>query len=407
MYKLEFILKQHTPIIHFQHHQEGATLRASEVKPKLDKYLIYFSFENDYDAMKEYFVGYSEKQDRNFRDLYDKGFCALDYKVSINAETSSIIMSDIREGFPCYFGNLGKENKLNPKLFSFTNNNIIISFLSNHEFLINELRRELPNFFARNNFGTRQSKGFGSFFINESDDKFEEPILLTYYTINEHDPESIFSSIDMVHKTIRSGINDIGLNDRHLFYMKPLIWQYFKLKSITWDKKAIKKNFYPLIVDNQKEVHDLDIEDDNKTKWPIWFDNEDYKLVKDLLGLSLLESWARPYNVTVTKKSNENLERLKSPILYKPILIGNEMRIYIDSDSIPEEFFNAEFTISNDSKNFKIKTPQVEDFNVEDFLKWAFLRANILNYIGESFQNTPKSKRIQSIYNQLRQNYLV
>lgn len=33
-------LKQHTPLIHFQHDQYGATLRASEVKPKLDKFLI-------------------------------------------------------------------------------------------------------------------------------------------------------------------------------------------------------------------------------------------------------------------------------------------------------------------------------------------------------------------------------
>lgn len=40
MYKLTFTLKQHTPIIHFQHDQAGATLRASEVKPKLDKFII-------------------------------------------------------------------------------------------------------------------------------------------------------------------------------------------------------------------------------------------------------------------------------------------------------------------------------------------------------------------------------
>ena len=39
-YKLKFTLKQHTPIIHFQHNQHGATLRASELKPKLDKFLM-------------------------------------------------------------------------------------------------------------------------------------------------------------------------------------------------------------------------------------------------------------------------------------------------------------------------------------------------------------------------------
>ena len=39
MYKLAFTLKQHTPLIHFQHDQEGATLRATEVKPKLDRFI--------------------------------------------------------------------------------------------------------------------------------------------------------------------------------------------------------------------------------------------------------------------------------------------------------------------------------------------------------------------------------
>ncbi|KGN85436.1 hypothetical protein [Porphyromonas gulae] len=40
MYKLEFELEQHTPIIHFQARDAGATLRASEVKPKLDKFIL-------------------------------------------------------------------------------------------------------------------------------------------------------------------------------------------------------------------------------------------------------------------------------------------------------------------------------------------------------------------------------
>ena len=40
MYRLEFTLKQHTPLIHFQQDQEGATLRATEVKPKLDRFII-------------------------------------------------------------------------------------------------------------------------------------------------------------------------------------------------------------------------------------------------------------------------------------------------------------------------------------------------------------------------------
>ena len=37
---ITYELKQETPIIHFQHNQSGATLRATEVKPKLDRFII-------------------------------------------------------------------------------------------------------------------------------------------------------------------------------------------------------------------------------------------------------------------------------------------------------------------------------------------------------------------------------
>ena len=40
MQRLIFELIQHTPIIHFQAKDMGATLRASEVKPKLDKFIL-------------------------------------------------------------------------------------------------------------------------------------------------------------------------------------------------------------------------------------------------------------------------------------------------------------------------------------------------------------------------------
>lgn len=44
-------LKQHTPIIHFQWEQKGATLRATELKPKLDLFLKGKNFS----TLKKYF----------------------------------------------------------------------------------------------------------------------------------------------------------------------------------------------------------------------------------------------------------------------------------------------------------------------------------------------------------------
>jgi len=49
MYNFKITLKQHTPLIHFQHDQEGATLRASEVKPKLDRFILTKLGNGDYE----------------------------------------------------------------------------------------------------------------------------------------------------------------------------------------------------------------------------------------------------------------------------------------------------------------------------------------------------------------------
>ena len=39
-FSLNYTLKAQSPMIHFQAQQQGATLRATEVKPKLDKFII-------------------------------------------------------------------------------------------------------------------------------------------------------------------------------------------------------------------------------------------------------------------------------------------------------------------------------------------------------------------------------
>ena len=66
MAELKVQLKQHTPIIHFQHDQEGATLRASELKPKLDKYLIE-KFEKENIDYKKWLIGKGEHQALNYK----------------------------------------------------------------------------------------------------------------------------------------------------------------------------------------------------------------------------------------------------------------------------------------------------------------------------------------------------
>ena len=87
MYKLEFTLKEHTPIIHFQHDQDGATLRATEVKPKLDRFIIKHKYNDDFDLCKEYLVGYNPKQIKDLKQKFDK---EQDMKKHLKAQSVKI-----------------------------------------------------------------------------------------------------------------------------------------------------------------------------------------------------------------------------------------------------------------------------------------------------------------------------
>ena len=89
-FKVEFTLKQHTPIIHFQSDQVGATLRATELKPKFDRFLINYVFKNDKKQYQEY--------------LIDKDKNALNYKVKIEQDISK--REEIPEKGTLFFGNM-------------------------------------------------------------------------------------------------------------------------------------------------------------------------------------------------------------------------------------------------------------------------------------------------------------
>jgi hypothetical protein len=407
MYSISFTLKQHTPLIHFQHNQDGATLRATEVKPKLDRYLDILVFESNFSSIKKYLTGYSIRNEEKIKKAYNSGIIGLDYKVTINAGKNDIKISDIPEKFPCFFGNMGDDNVQNPKKFSFCDSKLKISFKSDHAELIGHILAEFPNFLARNNFGNRQSKGFGSFYIDSSDPNYIDPTgyLLSYFTVNSRDNnfDLLFKDIDVLHKILRSGINDIRRGGICHFYMKPLIWQYFRERNIGWDKKAIKQRFYSTELAAQLRAHEDGIEEHNdSSEWPISYHGaRKYHLVKDLLGLSSLEKWRIPYNVSITKSSNK-IDRFKSPIFYKPIKLDKSYKVFIDAEIIPDDFHDSEFTISNGRNSFVLTTPTVEEFDITDFLIWCFSEVDIENCISPEYRNVDFSEKILKMFSQLQ-----
>ena len=104
-YKLEIQLEAQSPLIHFQPKEKGATVRASEVKPKLDKYIL-----NKIKSKGIYKSEEDIKKSREYKDIFidpDKNN-ALDYKMKIaSVETYSF---ELEDGYKIYYGNRGAKN---------------------------------------------------------------------------------------------------------------------------------------------------------------------------------------------------------------------------------------------------------------------------------------------------------
>ena len=169
MHTLSVTLRQHTPLLHFQHSQEGATLRASEVKPKLDRFLIDKLGGRDKIA-NEWFVGKGKHP-------------ALDYKMRIEGVGGRIEKMKMKsypnkkgkwvtKAFPSVLSNMGgKDTEEELINFSMHEKLKLTITCRKENGLCEKIRENLPLFFARHNFGQRSSKGFGSFTISHIENK--------------------------------------------------------------------------------------------------------------------------------------------------------------------------------------------------------------------------------------------
>ncbi len=380
-YTTTFTLKQHTPIIHFQHEQEGATLRATELKPALDRLILSKAYNNEFEAAKTLLVGYSQKNERRVKQAFDNYIRPLDYKVVIKPgrllmnheiETTSKRKdgSSRTNNFPGFFGHTGKDLRKTEELSRFIlHENLGVAFISPHEKIIALIKEYFELFLARNNFGMRKSKGFGSFFIDEKHDAVTE-YFNYHFDVNISNNKPIYShnsyftlfrAINLFYSAIRSGINNPSNN----LYFKSLMFQYAKEEtkecplSIQWDKKAIKDFFPGDKKDTAKEA----------------------RLMRDMLGLSSEQDWVKSGD-TISKKSDlkindkPGIARFASPVFFKVIQLNKQnFRVYLDTKKIPPIYFEQKFLIS--SKKYRNKgileldLPSNQEFDLHDFLEFC------------------------------------
>jgi len=368
-FKIVFKLHQHTPIIHFQSDQKGATLRATELKPKFDKFLIEYIFKNDESHYENFLIPGKEK--------------ALDYKVSITPDITP--PKDISDRNALFFGNMGDGKD---KRFKENNQTTTLTLFSYNNALIKILRENFEAFLANTNFATRQSKGFGSFYLSKPFDA----------TLVRHKVYSFTSSVngwqeDLKHfyGFLRAGINTANFRG---IYAKAVIFAYAKEKGITWDKKAIKKRYMKSHLEKQQDEH-------FGSDTPVHYDSGNEKIMRDLFGLSSSQSWMS-YKATVTKDdTSKQMARFKSPITFKPVKDGNKMRIYFWADESVEQMLNKEFLIKvNNSGDLKLSTPA--QFTFQDFFDFAF-NLDLSKHIDSDFHDNDQYKKLVRMFNEIKE----
>lgn len=229
---LEVKLMQHTPMIHFQYDQYGATLRASEVKPKLDRFLLTK-------------LGGDKGYDEGFKVAKAKGWLvgnkgehpALDYKVKIIAQdpVEKVQLKVERKGekwkadFPMLLANImggGQKNKEDLRFFSMYKSITLYLYCGKDDLYgALNLDKTLPEFFSNTNFGQRSNKGFGSFTV-EGPDLFGSIEEGTYYMdfrlkshCDSYEPiylldnqYKLFKVIDLFWNTLRDSVKQ----DKHV-----------------------------------------------------------------------------------------------------------------------------------------------------------------------------------------------
>lgn len=375
MHTLTVKLKQHTPLIHFQHSQQGATLRASEVKPKLDRFLIENSENGDFETWKELLVGYSEKNEGVLREKFDNNnFKALDYKIIIEPNERIDLNLNPREqwnqqkqrnmwvtdDFPLVLSNMGGKDTQEELVGFSMYDNVKMKFVSKHEGLLEYIADWIDLFFAERNFGQRQDKGFGSFsVIKVNDEKKSYPkddLSGTYYLklvsnqIGQNMSSFImlFSTIDFYWKTLKSGINYTRNGQFPQRYIKSFLWKYLNDNNYTWEKRRIKQEFNLL---TNREVND----NENPASFARALlgcpDKFEYRNFDKVVSVN---------HINQTDCEEDLISRIPSPIIFKPIYEQRVWRIYLiintdPIDALRQRNENIEFQFTCDNENMTMR----------------------------------------------------
>ena len=362
-FELKFTLKQHTPMIHFQSDQKGATLRATELKPKLDRFLVKYAFNDDFEKYKTFLIGYESLKKQKKRELIKKDFegkLAFDYRVNI--ENIGQIKKSLPNNF-LYFANNPLEE--HEKKCMVTSSNIHLTIFTFKSSLCSTIKKYFDDFLLITNFGARSTKGYGSFTHNQENveqrlKKYRDIVFRLSTTVNEQNWEQ---NVDSTHKKLKAGLNPKANKGQHY---KSLLFRYMceKEGNLRWEKRKIKQKFPNVMGANDKKPIDCSVIDDKK-----------FRYVRAMLGVAEINEYDK--GKKTVKISSDEVARFASPIVYK--VIGNS--IYLLGDDSYRQIMDKKFKFSFGRDDFSIQTPSETEFNLHDFLRYVEKNETLINEV--------------------------
>ena len=422
---LKIKLKQHTPMIHFQHDQEGATLRASEVKPKLDKYILTKLGKGNYEAG-------IKKAKENKWILGDHN--ALNYKMRIEGKNKveSVhlnVFSETKKGktvyqtdqFPFLLANMGgKESEdelMNLSLYEHVE--LVLSIPK--EGLFDEIDKTIEQFFAIHNFGQRQTKGFGSFSVisRQIDEGQTQKVswdfknyylngtpLMKFQLNNDNElkrQQILFSVIDFYWRCLKSGINYTkriiprnGMGDVQIRfkerYIKSFLWKYLSGNDLTWEKRKLKKEFQLETPFPERQYSDHSYTPSFARGLMGCPDKYEYRIPQNEFIEKNFKYREKVKTETIEIENvSKKIDRISSPIYFKPYIVENQVTVYILFD---EQLIKELKELTEDERVYKftcgrkaIKLPLIpESISYIDLVKKYHLALFTNNdYIQSTF----------------------
>lgn len=394
----EYKLVQHTPLIHFQHSEPHACLRATEVKPKLDRFLIEQLEKDDRfgdGRWKKWFVGDGSQQSFDYMMRITPNSEQVERTHSIERAIARAEHrppnASFHEIHKNYFGNMASGNNIQDTIREtfkeslFYKDGLTLTIRCFIPELLTLIDEHIRGFFMMHNFGTRQRKGFGSFTvdINTQPNEPKGFDLVRKYCPNAYycklddnvSADALLNAVWVLSAFLKSGFNRGEGN-----YVRGFVFRYFQREKnpLANDKAFVKQQVLRNVYNEATRGEHLHP----------YGNNVRYRYVRGLLGTNENSRFCRnPRGETREDRtvhniyihSAEGVERFPSPLLFKPI----GKFVFILPQKMPDEIFGSEFYIleknqedeydskatsdqklnylKQECKNRMIKTPTAEE----------------------------------------------